>query len=123
MAAKKIVPAAKSRWAQMRDQARAEHKPTAPYLFDAVDPPIEISAPDTVERVTALAELVDGKGEFEFGTLRRLVAAICGDAFDRVWVIVQDEPIEVLFALVSDMADHFNAVPDSKVGDDLPGGA
>ncbi len=123
MAAKKIVPTAKSRWAKMRDEARANHKPTAPYLFDAVDPPIEISAPDTVERVTALAELVDGKGEFEYKVLRRLVAAICGDAFDRVWAIVQDEPFEVLFALVSDMSDHFNGVPDAEAGDDLPGGA
>lgn len=123
MASKKIAPAAKSRWATMRDQARANHKPAEPYVFDAVDPPIEITPPDTVERVTAVAELVDGKGEFEYKVLRRLVAAICGDAFDRVWAIVQDEPFEVLLALVSDMADHFNAVPDSKAGDDLPGGA
>ncbi|MFD6400824.1 hypothetical protein [Nocardia sp. NPDC060249] len=120
-AAKKINPAAKSRWATMRDEARANHKARPPYLFDAVDPPIEISAPDTIERVTAMAELIDGKGEFEAKALRRLVAAICGDAFDKVWAIVEDEPFELLFALVGDMSDHFNAVPGAEAGD-LPGG-
>ncbi|WP_157224905.1 hypothetical protein [Nocardia thailandica] len=121
MAAKKIVPTAKSRWATMRDEARANRTPREPYAFDAVDPPILITAPDTVERATALAEMIDAKGGIDSAHLRRLIAAICGDAYERVWEIIRDEPAEVLFALISDMNEHFNAVPGDEAGD-LPGG-
>ncbi|MFE5290332.1 hypothetical protein ACFRAQ_35730 [Nocardia sp. NPDC056611] len=113
--------AKKSRYAMLRDQARAKHVAREPYEFDAVDPPILITAPDTVERLTAIAEMIDNEGEIDVANLRRIVAAICGDAFGKVWAIIKDEPAEVLFAFVNDVNMHFNAVPAAE-GGELPGG-
>ncbi|MEV4127154.1 hypothetical protein [Nocardia sp. NPDC049707] len=120
-APKKTV-APKSRWATLRDEARKEHKPRPPYMFDGTEPPTEITAPDSVERVTAMAMLIDSDGSFEAANLRKLLEATCGAAFPIVWGIVKDEPFEVLFSLLSDINDHFNAVPGEE-GADLPGGA
>jgi hypothetical protein len=114
--------APKSRWATLRDQARAKHKPQAPYIFDGCEPPVEVTAPDSVERVTALAELLDRDGQFEFQRIRPLLQVLCGDAFPAVWAVVKDEPAEVLMPLIQDINDHFNAVPGDE-GNDLPGGA
>jgi hypothetical protein len=110
-----------SRWASLRDQARAEHKPREPYEFDGTEPPTPITAPDTVERVTAVAELVDRNGGFDFGSLRKLFAAVCGDGYPAVWNVVKDEPAPVLMLLINDIQEHFNTVPGAE-GDDLPGG-
>lgn len=115
------VEAPKSRWAAMRDQARAEHKSRPPYLFDGTTPPTLITAPDTAERATALAQLIDAKGEIHDRDIRRLFEIVCGDAFDAVWAEVGPEPAEVLFPLFADINTHFAAVPVE--GDDLPGGA
>ncbi|MFE2994080.1 hypothetical protein ACFXG4_03560 [Nocardia sp. NPDC059246] len=123
--ARKTAPRAavkKSRFATLRDQARKIHKAKSPYAFDAVDPPILITAPDTVERVTAIAEMIDSSGDANVSDLRRLMAAICGDAFDAVWAEIKDEPIELMFTLVNDMNAHFGAVPADGEADELPGG-
>lgn len=122
--------AAKSRWATIRDQARKEHKPRDPYVFDdTVTPPIVITAPDTVERVTALAALID-MAKNDDGTIKTdvdpknvvpMFRAICGDAFQRVWSVISNEPVEVLWPLFWDINDHFGAVPGDD-GEDLPGG-
>lgn len=128
-AAKKPA-ATKSRWATIRDQARKDHKPKEPYVFDdTVDPPIIITAPDTVERVTAMAALID-LAKNDDGTIKTdvdpknvvpMFRAICGDAFHRVWSVVGPEPIEVLWPLFWDINDHFETVPGDD-GEGLPGG-
>lgn len=117
VAPKKTARPAKSRYAQMRDAARAKQKPAPPYEFDGTEPPTLITMPDTVERVTAIAELLDG--QLGFGELRNAFAALCGDAFPAVWNVVKNDPFEVLVELMNDMNQHFNAVPED---DDLPGG-
>lgn len=128
-AAKKPA-AAKSRWATIRDQARKDYTPKDPYVFDdTAVPPIVITAPDTVERVTALAALIDMVKEDD-GTIKTdidpknvvpLFRAICGPAFPRVWSVIKDEKVDVLWPLFWDINDHFGAVPGDD-GDDLPGG-
>ncbi|WP_063023810.1 hypothetical protein [Nocardia niwae] len=112
----------KSRWATMRDQARAKHKPLPPYEFDGTEPPTPITAPDSVERATALAALIDQEGNFDPHNLRALFETVCGPAFPAVWSVVKDEPAEVLFPLINDINDHFQSVPGED-GADLPGGA
>ncbi|WP_280389796.1 hypothetical protein [Nocardia wallacei] len=114
--------APKSRWATMRDEARANHKPVPPYEFDGTEPPTLITAPDSADRVTALAQLLDGEGDVAPGDIRRLFEVVCGPAFDAVWRVVGPEPFEVLFPLFRDINNHFQAVP-AEDGDDLPGGA
>ncbi|MFF4027008.1 hypothetical protein ACFYY5_29585 [Nocardia elegans] len=117
-------PAAKkSRYAQLRDQARARHKAIEPYMFDGTEPPTPITAPDTIERTTALAELVDSEGRFDSRRIKALFAVVCGDdAFYAVWSVIKDEPAELLLDLINDINEHFNGVPGDE-GDDLPGGA
>ncbi|MDH6283123.1 hypothetical protein [Prescottella agglutinans] len=122
--------AAKSRWATIRDQARKEHARKDPYVFDdTVVPPIVITAPDTVDRVTALAALMD-MAKNDDGTIRTdidpknvvpMFRAICGEAFPRVWSVISKEPVSVLWPLFWDINDHFGAVPGDD-GDYLPGG-
>ncbi|WP_306365304.1 hypothetical protein [Nocardia sp. CC227C] len=126
-AAKKTAPVEveapkKSRWATLRDEARAQHKPKAPYIFDGCEPPVEITAPDSIERLTALLELVDRKGEVDPTRMRDLVRTVLGDAFDRVWAVIKDEPAEVLLPFIGDISDHFDADPGEEAGA-LPGGA
>ncbi|BAD58764.1 hypothetical protein [Nocardia farcinica] len=117
------VAPAKSRWAQLRDEARAKQGEVTPYLFDGTEPPTPIYPPTTVEQVTAMAQIVDSNGDFDVANLRRLFEITCGDAFPAVWPVVKDEPFEVLFMLVGDMNDHFAGVPAGEVAGDLPGGA
>ena len=112
----------KSRWAALRDQARAQHKPIAPYEFDGTEPPTLITAPDTIERATALAELVDSDGRFEYNSIKRLFAVVCGDAFERVWEVVKGEPVELLLMLINDINEHFGNIVPGDEGADLPGG-
>jgi hypothetical protein len=120
----KTAPAAakKSRYAALRDQARARHKAITPYMFDGTEPPTPITAPETIERATALAELLDNDGHFEYQSIKRLFATVCGDAFDAVWPVIKDEPAELLLMLINDINTHFdNPVPGDE-GADLPGG-
>jgi hypothetical protein len=113
----------KSRWAKMRDEARAKHKPIEPYEFDGTEPPTLISSPDSVERLTALTEMIDGQGSFDFANLRPMFKALCGESFDAVWVVVKDEPADVLLPLFEDIWGHFNGQTGARAGDDLPGGS
>ncbi|MBF6326590.1 hypothetical protein IU451_29260 [Nocardia cyriacigeorgica] len=111
--------AAKSRFAELRDQARANRKVTEPYMFDGTEPPTPILPPDTVDQVTAVAQILDRDGDFDIADTRKLFAIICGEAFPAVWSSIKDEPLELMFLLVNDINDHFNMVPED---DDLPGG-
>ncbi|WP_157978675.1 MULTISPECIES: hypothetical protein [Nocardia] len=111
----------KGRYATLRDEARGKHKPLPPYEFDGTEPPTLISAPDTVERATALARLIDSKGRVNERDVVPLFESVCGPAFDAVWDVIKDEPMEVLFPLFADINSHFAAIPEE--GDDLPGNA
>lgn len=120
-ARKKIEPAAPSRFAQLVAEAREKQEKITPYVFDGVDPAVEIHPPTTVEQVTAVAAIMDRDDDFDVSQVMHLFEIVCGDAFPQVWAAIKDEPIELLFLLVGDMNKHFNAVPEN--GDDLPGGA
>lgn len=97
-----------SRFAQLVAEAKKEYKAPEPYIFDAFDPPVEITAPDTLERSLALATLLDVRGNVSAENLRPMLRALVGDdAFGVVWDAVCDEPVEVAFALVEDINDHF----------------
>lgn len=111
-----------SRFAQLVAEAKKEYTAPAPYIFDAYDPPIEISAPDSLERSLALATLHDTQGHVSPEELRPMLEALVGDdAFPVVWAAVRNEPIEVVFALIEDINDHF--MGDALAGAEaLPGG-
>ncbi|PBC38467.1 hypothetical protein CJ179_38335 [Rhodococcus sp. ACS1] len=111
-----------SKWAQLKAEAKKEYEPPKPYLFDAYDPPIEISAPDSLERSLALATLTDLRGQVAVKDMKPMIEALVGaDAFPFVWAEIADEPVEVTLALVEDINDHFNEGADDSAGS-LPGG-
>lgn len=109
----------KSRWAELKAEALKDYNPTPPYLFDAVDPPIEIHAPDSVEQTLALASLLDSTGAISERDFKSLLETICGKAFPQVWSVLADEPAGVLMPFIQDLNDHFRATPNDADG--VPG--
>lgn len=109
----------KSRWAELKAEALKDYSPTPPYLFDAVDPPIEIHAPDSVEQTLALASLLDSSGAIPERDFKALLSTICGKAFPAVWAVLADEPAGVLMPFITDLNNHFRAAPDAADG--VPG--
>ena len=121
MAARKPV-VKKSRWDELRDEAKKDYVAKPPYLLDAYTPPIEISAPDGLERSLALAKLTDTRGSVAVQDLTPMIAALVGDeAYPAVWHLIKDEPVDVALALIRDINDHFNDGADDGA-DELPGG-
>ena len=57
-----MVVKKKSRWSILKAEATQNYTVRAPYEFDAVDPPIKIKAPDTIEQMLAIAALLDNSG-------------------------------------------------------------
>ena len=106
--------AKKSRWAALKAEALKDYAPTPPYLFDAVDPPIEIKAPDSIEQTLALASLLDSSGAISERDFKSLLETICGKAFPAVWKVLADEPAGVLMPFIDDLNAHFRAAPDEE---------
>jgi hypothetical protein len=109
----------KSRWATLKAEALKDYDPTPPYLFDAVEPPIEIKAPDSIEQTLALASLLDNSGAISERDFKSLLETICGKAFPAVWAVLADEPVGVLMPFINDLNAHFRAAPDDTEG--VPG--
>lgn len=112
-----------SKFSQLVAEAKKDYKPFEPYEFDAFDPPILITAPDGLERSLALATLMDVKGNVTPDDLKPLLLALVGEeAFPYVWEALRNEPVEVTFALVADINEHFNgqALDGAET---LPGGS
>ncbi|RBO87963.1 hypothetical protein [Nocardia puris] len=119
----KKTPRPMSRWAQLKAEAKKNYIAPDPYIFDGADPPVEISAPDSLERSLALATLLDAAGSVAVRDLEAMIAALVGRAaYPAVWDAIRDEPVEVTLALVQDIQRHFDAAPDESAAD-LPGGA
>ncbi len=119
---KKIAPAEapKGRWATLLAEAEAQREPREPYMFDGTNPPTPVHEPVTAEQVTAFAELIDRRGGIDPANVRRLVQAVLGDSFDRIWQVVGRADANVIIPLLEDIDQHFHTLP-SGAGD-LPGG-
>lgn len=111
-----------SRWSILRAEATKDYKPKESYMFDAVDPPIEIKAPDTIEQTLAMASLLDNSGSIPEREFKSLLAIICGDTFPKVWAVLRKEPDVVLFPFVQELNEHFHPLPaeDAEV-EEIPG--
>ena len=112
----------KSRWSILVAEATEDYKPKDPYLFDAVEPPIEIKAPDSIEQTLAFASLLDESGSVSEKDFHSLLKTICGDSFPKVWPILGKQPNVVLMPFIQELNDHFSAVPvaDAEVAE-VPG--
>lgn len=116
------------REAQKRAETREAENPRPvipPFVLDDVQPPIVITAPDTVERQLMIGEYVGMDGMFNYGNSLGLLRAICGDQFPRVWMMVKDDKNpETLIGLIQTMLDHFAGyISDLTEAAELPGGS
>lgn len=123
--AQKVPAKPASAWARLKAQALADRPDLDPYELDAVDPPILISAPETVEQQLALAEMFSAEGSFRIADARRILQVVCGEQFDAVWALVRHEKLPVLIALIGDMGQYFRdqGALDDVDEDDVPGGS
>lgn len=116
-------PEAPSVWSQILAEADAVYDAPAPFIFDAYDPPIEITAPDTLERSLALATLLDVEGNVEPEAMKPMLKALVGEeAFPFVWDKLRNQPVHVTHFFVNKINEHFNG--ESNLGARaLPGGS
>ena len=110
--------------AEAKAAGREPRKTPPPFVMDDIDPPIVITAPDTVERQLLIAELIGPHGEFHSSATLPLLRALCGPAFPRVWALIKDdtEP-DLTIGLVQAIFEHFReALPDTEANEQ-PGGS
>lgn len=112
----------KSRWSILKAEALKDYKPKTPYLFDAVEPSIEIQAPTTVAQTLAIAALLDESGAISERDFKSFLSEICGKSFPQVWRVIKDEPSPMLNAFIQDLNEHFSALPaDDAEVEEVPG--
>lgn len=118
-----VVEAPKSMWEEILDEANENYEPPKPFLFDAYDPAIEITAPDSLERSLALATLLDVDGNVSPDDMRPMLEALFGeDAFPYVWAKIRNKHPDVTHYLVERINKHFHG--DATNGaKKLPGGS
>jgi hypothetical protein len=117
--------AALKQQAERQQEGREARKTPPPFVFDDVEPPIVITAPDTVERQLVIAEMIGPNLEFAPGAVRPLLKALCGKEFPRVWALVKDdtEP-DLTVLLITQILEHFKQAGLAMAeAADLPGGS
>ena len=117
-----MVVKKKSRWSILKAEATQNYTTRAPYEFDAVDPPIKIKAPDTIEQMLAIAALLDNSGAVSERDFKSFLATFCGDSFPAVWEVLRHEPFAVLLPFVEELNQYFGSLPveDAEV-EEIPG--
>lgn len=110
---------------QKRAAERDPRPEIPPFVIDDVDPPIEITAPDDVERMFIIADIVGRDLDFNEANSLQLLKALCGEQFDRVWFLVRkDKTPDTIIALVNALLGHFaDAIEDLAEAGDQPGGS
>ncbi len=109
----------------------APERPTpvdvGPFILEDLDPPITITFPDTIERQMIIAESMSADATITFrpNTTLPLLRALCGPAFDRVWMLVRDDKTpDALMGLVRAMLEHWaEALRDVIEASEVPGGS
>lgn len=113
--------------AEAKKRTKAQGRPEAPeiepFVMDDVEPPIVITAPDTLERQLVIAEMIGPAGDFSASQALPLLKALCGPAFPRVWLLIKDDKDpNTAIALVQALVEHlFDAVTEGAA--EVPGGS
>lgn len=107
------------------DDRERERPEVPPFVLDDVDPPIIITAPDTLERILVAAEGFSQVQAGDLGAVMPLMRALCGEAFPRVWYLVrEDAGPDRAVALLNALSVHFEEVlAPFKEAEELPGGS
>jgi hypothetical protein len=100
------------REAQKKAEGREKRKLPPPFVLNDIEPPIVITAPDTVERQMIIAEMIGPQLSFDASRALPLLRALCGNEFPRVWALIKDdtEP-DTTVALIQAMVAHFSDRP------------
>jgi hypothetical protein len=111
--------------AEKKAAEREPRKEIPPFVLDDIQPPIVITAPDTLERQMIIAELMGPDGVSDPSSALPLLRAFCGDQFGRVWSLMRhDKDPDILFGFIQALMDHFSEViQDMTEAEELPGGA
>jgi len=108
--------------ASERDGTDYEPK-VPPFIIDDVQPPIVITAPDTLERQLVIAEMISDDGSFGASQALPLLRALCGPAFSRVWPLIKDDrDPNTAIAFVQALISHFYAALELGAAE-VPGGS
>ncbi len=98
-----------------------------PFVLDDIDPPIVITFPDTIERQMIIGESMSADATITFRpqTTLPLLRALCGTAFDRVWMLVRDDKTpDALLGLIRAMFEHWGEALQTIIeAGELPGGS
>lgn len=115
------------REAEKHRSGQPRQREIPPFVIDDVEPPIQITSPDTLERKLVIADNYASwrSGQWEMSGTIPLLQALCGDQFGRVWMMIKDDPDEaVMLEMIKAMFDHFSAaLGDVEETADLPGGS
>lgn len=119
-----------AKFADLRAEAarRAQDRPTPsskvpPFVIDDVAPPIVITPPDTLERQLIIAQMIGPQGSFGSAQALPLLRALCGPAFDRVWLMIKDDrDANTAIALVQALIGHYYDALEIEAAD-VPGGS
>ncbi|NKY60353.1 hypothetical protein [Nocardia flavorosea] len=113
----KIEPKAESRFARLLAEANEKTAKVEPYVFDGVEPPIEVLPPSTVEDVLEVGFIMENLEDLDAPRIRRIFGLFFGARFDEAWEVLRDKPAELLILLLEDITNHFNG------SGDVPGGS
>lgn len=113
--------------AAKRSGTREPREQLAPFVLDDIQPPIVITAPDTVERQLTIVECIGRDGTFDMHNVLPLLRALCGDQFGRVWSLLKnDTQPDTLITLVQALVEHFQTesvgLGQAMEAEELPGG-
>lgn len=115
---KKIEPKAESRFARLLAEANEKVAKVEPYIFDGVEPAIEVLPPSTVEDVLEVGFIMENLADLDAPRIRRIFGLFFGARFDDAWEVLKGAPAEILILLLEDMNNHFSG---GGAGD-VPGG-
>jgi hypothetical protein len=123
-AAKTFKFAVLKKEALAKAEGREPRKLPPPFVIDDVEPPIVITAPDTVERQMVIAEMIGPNMQFHPAAALPLLRALCGPAFPRVWSLIKDdtEP-DLTVLMIQSILQHFKeSLPEIEAAEQ-PGGS
>jgi len=109
--------------AARRNEGAEQRQEVPPFVIDDVEPPIVVTAPDTLERQLIIAEMIGPQMDFQAGQALPLLRALCGPAFPRIWSLIKDDKDpNTAIAFVQALISHFYDAIEAEAAE-VPGGS
>ncbi|BCN44702.1 hypothetical protein [Prescottella equi] len=127
--AETTVQTTESLFARLEREAMEDYTPPKPFVIEEANPPIVITAPVETHRVVAISQIYAASqaGDIDPAQFHPLLRAVCGDAYDRVWMeFLADRHYNVAYLFLLELQRWFMPNGASAVtggGEELPGGS